>query len=84
MDRIGHASWFLTSGSRGATQTKPKIAVTNSAPSYTTRWDTTPQVKPYKLSDERSLFLLIMPNGAKYLRLCYRFLDKQKVLSLAM
>ena len=28
-----------------------------------------PQVKPYKLSDERSLFLLIMPNGARYWRL---------------
>lgn len=35
-----------------------------------------PRTKAYKLSDERSLFLLVMPNGAKYWRFRYRFLDK--------
>jgi len=43
-----------------------------------------PHAKPYKLSDERSLFLLVMPNGAKYWRLRYRFLDKQKTLALGV
>jgi integrase len=43
-----------------------------------------PQAKAYKLSDERSLFLLVMPNGAKYWRLRYRFLGKQKTLALGV
>lgn len=43
-----------------------------------------PRTKPYKLSDERSLFLLVMPNGAKYWRLRYRFLDKQKTLAIGV
>ena len=30
-----------------------------------------PRTKPYKLADERSLFLLVMPNGAKYWRLSF-------------
>jgi hypothetical protein len=40
-----------------------------------------PQAKAHKLSDERSLFLLVMPNGAKYWRLRYRLLGKQKTLA---
>jgi hypothetical protein len=40
--------------------------------------------KPYKLTDERSLFLLVMPNGAKYWRMRYRYLGKQKTLSLGV
>jgi hypothetical protein len=43
-----------------------------------------PRSKPYKLSDERSLFLLVMPNGAKYWRFRYRFLDKQKTLVIGV
>jgi hypothetical protein len=43
-----------------------------------------PQAKAYKLSDERSLFLLVMPNGSKYWRLRYRFLGKQKTLALGV
>ena len=44
----------------------------------------TPRTKPYKLSDERSLFLLVMPNGAKYWRLSYRWLGKNKTLALGV
>jgi integrase len=43
-----------------------------------------PQAKPYKLTDERALFLLVMPNGAKYWRMRYRHLGKQKILSLGV
>lgn len=43
-----------------------------------------PRAKPYKLTDERSLFLLVMPNGAKYWRFRYRFLDKQKTLAIGV
>jgi hypothetical protein len=43
-----------------------------------------PQAKAYKLSDERSLFLLVMLNGAKYWRVRYRFLGRQKTLALGI
>lgn len=43
-----------------------------------------PRQTAYKLSDERSLFLLIMPTGAKYWRFRYRFLGKQKTLALGV
>ncbi|MGO8778925.1 MAG: tyrosine-type recombinase/integrase [Rhodomicrobium sp.] len=41
-----------------------------------------PKDKPYKLSDERSLFLLANPNGSKLFRFKYRFNGKEKVLAL--
>ncbi len=40
--------------------------------------------KPYKLSDEKGLYLLIQPNGSKYWRLKYRFGGKEKVLALGI
>lgn len=43
-----------------------------------------PRAKPYKLGDGRSLYLLVMPNGAKYWRLSYRFLGKQRALALGV
>jgi len=43
-----------------------------------------PKVKPYKLTDERALYLLVMPNGAKYWRMKYRHLGKQKTLALGV
>ncbi|MBB4100721.1 tyrosine-type recombinase/integrase [Sphingomonas kyeonggiensis] len=43
-----------------------------------------PKAKQYKLGDGHSLFLLVMPNGAKYWRFRYRFLDKQKVLAIGV
>ncbi|MDV3457700.1 Arm DNA-binding domain-containing protein [Sphingomonas sp. HF-S4] len=43
-----------------------------------------PRTKPYKLADERSLYLLVMPNGAKYWRLSYRWSGKDKTLALGV
>lgn len=43
-----------------------------------------PQEKPYKLADEKGLYLLVMPSGAKYWRLKYRFAGKEKTLSIGI
>jgi len=43
-----------------------------------------PKDKPYKLSDEKGLYLNVMPNGGKYWRLKYRFGGKEKVLALGV
>jgi integrase len=43
-----------------------------------------PKDKPYKLADEKGMFLLINPNGSKYFRLKYRFAGKEKVLALGV
>jgi hypothetical protein len=40
--------------------------------------------KPYKLSDEKGIFLLVNPNGSKYWRLKYRFGGKEKLLALGV
>ncbi len=40
--------------------------------------------KPYKLSDEKGLYILINPNGSKYFRLKYRFAGKEKTLSFGV
>ncbi len=40
--------------------------------------------KPIKLSDSGGLFLQVMPNGKKYWRLKYRYLGKEKLLSLGV
>lgn len=40
--------------------------------------------KDYKLSDEKGLFLLVKKNGSKYWRMKYRFLGKEKLLSLGV
>jgi integrase len=37
--------------------------------------------KPYKLADEKGLFLLVNPNGSKWWRLKYRVDGKEKLLS---
>lgn len=37
--------------------------------------------KPYKLADERGMYLLIQPNGSKLWRFDYRFNDKRKTLA---
>ena len=37
-----------------------------------------PKEKPYKLSDEKSMYLLVNPNGSKYFRLKYRFCGKER------
>ena len=41
-----------------------------------------PQAKPYKLYDEKGLFLLVEPSGAQLWRLKYRFQGKEKKLSI--
>ncbi len=38
--------------------------------------------KPYKLADEKGLYLLIQPSGGKLWRLDYRFDSKRKTLAL--
>ena len=43
-----------------------------------------PKDKSYKLSDEKGLYLHVMPNGSKYWRLKYRFGGKEKVLALGV
>jgi transcriptional regulator with XRE-family HTH domain len=44
--------------------------------------DAQPRERPYKLSAERGLFLLVNPNGSKLWRLKYRFGGKEKLLAL--
>ena len=41
-----------------------------------------PKEKPYKLADERGMYLLIHPKGGKWWRLDYRYQSKRKTLSL--
>ncbi len=43
-----------------------------------------PEDKPYKKGDSHGLFLLVQPNGAKYWRLKYRYLKKEKLLALGV
>lgn len=43
-----------------------------------------PAEKQQKLSDGGGLYLLIHPNGGKYWQMAYRFVGKQKVLSLGI
>lgn len=46
--------------------------------------NTKPGEKPRKLADEKGLFLLINPNGSKWWRFKYRFLGKEKLLSVGV
>ena len=43
-----------------------------------------PKEKEYKLTDGGGLYLLVKPNGAKYLRFKYRVLGKEKKLSIGV
>ena len=43
-----------------------------------------PRERQYKLPDERGLFLLVMPTGAKYWRLRYSFRGKENTLGLGV
>lgn len=40
--------------------------------------------KPYKMPDEKGMYLLVNPNGGKYFRLDYRFGGKRKTLALGV
>lgn len=44
--------------------------------------NTKPKEKPYKLADERGLYLLVNPNGSKLWKLKYRFAGIERQLSL--
>lgn len=41
-----------------------------------------PKTSPYKITDGDGMYLLVMPNGAKYWRMNYRFAGKQKTMAL--
>ena len=41
-----------------------------------------PQTKPYKLADEKGMYLEVAPSGGKWWRLKYRFEGKEKRISL--
>jgi integrase len=43
-----------------------------------------PKDKPYRLSDEKGLYMEIMSNGSKYFRLKYRFGGKEKRLAIGV
>jgi len=43
-----------------------------------------PAAKPYKLPDEKGLFLLVHANGSKYWRQKYRYEGKEKLLSFGV
>ena len=43
-----------------------------------------PQAKPYKLSAGGGLYLEVMPNGAKYWRMKYRFAGREKRLAIGV
>lgn len=40
--------------------------------------------KPYKLADERGLYLLVSPQGGRYWRLNYRFEEKYRTMALGV
>ncbi len=43
-----------------------------------------PMDKAYKLTDGGGMYLLVKPNGSKYWRLKYRFVGKEKMLSIGV
>ena len=43
-----------------------------------------PKPKPYKLSDGGGTYLLVMPDGARYWRMDYRFAGKRRTLALGV
>jgi integrase len=43
-----------------------------------------PREKAYKLSDDRGLYLFVRPNGSKSWRLKYRFIGKEKTLTIGL
>src|SRR3954471_5843639 len=43
-----------------------------------------PKSKPYKVSDGGGMYLLAMPDGARYWRMDYRFAGKRRTLALGV
>jgi hypothetical protein len=52
--------------------------------SDTTCKNVKPKEKPYKLADEKGMYLLVNPNGSKYFRFKYRFGGTEKTLALGV
>jgi len=52
--------------------------------SDTTCKNAKPKEKPYKITDEKGMFLLVNPNGSKYFRFKYRFGGTEKTLALGV
>ena len=46
--------------------------------------NTKPQTKPYKLADEKGLFLLVHPNGSRYWRWKFYFAGKEKQMAFGV
>ncbi|MDE2259011.1 MAG: DUF4102 domain-containing protein [Betaproteobacteria bacterium] len=51
-------------------------------PTVTAIRNAKPREKPYKMVDERGLYILISPSGGKWWRVDYRFNGKRKTLSM--
>ena len=62
----------------------PQMALTDTLIKANTHKDSGGKVKvaPYKLYDDKGLFLLVTPNGGKWWRFKYQFDGKEKLLSL--
>lgn len=43
-----------------------------------------PAERPYKVTDGGALYLIVQPNGSKLWRMNYRYLDKQRTLSIGI
>ena len=43
-----------------------------------------PKPKPYKVSDGGGMYLLVMPDGARYWRMDYRYAGKRRTLALGV
>src|SRR5690349_726685 len=43
-----------------------------------------PKAKSFKLSDGGGMYLLVMPDGARYWRMDYRFAGKRRTLALGV
>jgi len=43
-----------------------------------------PAQRPYKVTDSASLYLLVQPNGSKLWRMNYRYMDRQRTLSIGI
>ena len=71
--------WSIGGIIRGMTELIGGILLTDTAAKQAK-----PSEKPYRLSDEKSLYLEVHPNGSKYWRLKYRYAGKEKRLALGV
>jgi len=62
----------------------PKMEIPPVPLSDTTCRTAKPKEKPYKLADEKGMFLLVNTNGSRYFRFKYRFAGQEKLLALGV